>query len=395
MNTSDRNELRKRYKKDCPITRVQLRYVNAQKETVVQQGSSFGSMSEEDKFKYFDIAKKSLSGKIGDNLMDLSYTTKAENSDQYKLLNRLLKSKLKDEDAVNELFDQITASYQCDGNFLITAIHDSYDVQVKTSDKMKLDESEEVYDYIMVSICPMTQTKAALGFNKDGKSIGSMEKVWVAGAPVLAFTYPSFTDRSSDIHSVTVYYKDPKATQEVFTDQVLGCAGRKTASQCRDLLEDAVSENSGLSMLTLHEILMDMEEAREADGTSLTITPDIIVEAVKTACPDDEAVAEKIAEACKDTFDGEEPPADSFIDKKALKKTEAERRESELLNENAVLREQLRSAGLTPEKSNKPASGRGVRVRVPAGVRKKVEVSEDGTYIKIPIDENGYEVTEI
>ena len=395
MNTSDRNELKKRYKKDCPITRVALRYVNAQKDTVVQQETGFGNLSEEDQFKYFDIAKKSLGGKIGDNLMDLSYTSKDENSDAYKLLNKLLKSKLKDDEAVTELFDMITVSYQCDENFLITAFHDAYDVPVKTKDKMKLDESEEVFEYIMVTISPMKQSKGGLSYLKGSNSIGSREQDFVASAPVLAFMYPSFTDRSTDIHSVTVFYKDPTDTQELFTEQVLGCEGRKTATQCRELLEEAVTENSELSLITLHEILQDMEEDHEAEGTAFNITPDVIVEAVKTACPEDEAVAKKIAKACKETFDGEEPPADSFIDKKALKRTEHDRRESELLNENAVLREQLRSAGIKPEKPGKSAANRGVRVRVPAGVGKKVEVSDDGSYIKIPIDDSGYEVTEI
>lgn len=38
---------------------------------------------------------------------------------------------------------------------LILLFHDAYDVITKTKDNAKLDESEEVYEYILCAICPV------------------------------------------------------------------------------------------------------------------------------------------------------------------------------------------------------------------------------------------------
>ena len=154
-------------------------------------------------FKYLDIAKKSLSGTIGDNLMEFAYTSAQEDDENYRFMKGLLDSGLKNESLLDILFDKIIDSYVYDGNFLITVIADSYDVMTKTSDKLKLDESEEVFSYIIVSICPVNQTKAGLGYLPMENRMGAREKDWVAGAPEVAFMFPAFTDRAADIHHAT------------------------------------------------------------------------------------------------------------------------------------------------------------------------------------------------
>ena len=145
MTNSDRNELRRRFVKDNTISRLALCYVNAAREKVVVQNEMFLNLPEEDMFKYLDIAKKSLSGQIGDNLMEFSYTSAQEDDENYRFIKGLLDSKLKNESLLDILFDKIIDSYVYDGNFLITVITDSYDVMTKTGDKQKLDESEEVF----------------------------------------------------------------------------------------------------------------------------------------------------------------------------------------------------------------------------------------------------------
>ncbi|KOF57622.1 hypothetical protein AGR56_15030 [Clostridium sp. DMHC 10] len=44
---------------------------------------------------------------------------------------------------------------------------DAYDVMKKTTDNSKLDESEEVYEYILCAICPVSLAKPALGYLED------------------------------------------------------------------------------------------------------------------------------------------------------------------------------------------------------------------------------------
>ena len=59
----------------------------------------------------------------------------------------------------------------------------------KTSDNLKLDESEEVYEYLLVSVCPVALSKPGLGYRADENRIGARIRDWVVGQPELGFLY--------------------------------------------------------------------------------------------------------------------------------------------------------------------------------------------------------------
>lgn len=354
MTNSDRNELRRRFVKDNSISRLALCYVNSSREKVVVQNEVFLSLPEEDMFKYLDIAKKSLSGNIGDNLLELSYTGKQEEEENYRFLLELKESGLKNQELIDILFDKIIDCYVYDGNYLITAIYDTYDVPVKTSDKLKLDESEESFSYIVVSICPVNQTKAGLGYLPLENRMGAREKDWVAGAPEAAFMFPSFSDRSTDIHNVVFYTKDTAQLHEEIIDSVLGCSTKRTATQCREVLKDAVSnvvgpenkEKARNTLLEIHDSLNSILEeysAEEPETTERPLDRIILTAAIKDVIKDDAEVM-KIVNTCEEEFNKDQPSAELFVDKKALKKAEPERREKEFIKEIETLKTKLKDA---------------------------------------------------
>lgn len=356
MTNAERNELRRRFVKDNTISRLALCYVNAAREKVVVQNEMFLSLPEEDMYKYLDIAKKSLSGQIGDNLMEFSYTSAQEEDENYRFMKGLLDSKLKNESLLDILFDKIIDSYVYDGNFLITVITDSYDVMTKTTDKQKLDESEEVFSYIIVSICPVNQTKAGLGYLPTENKMGAREKDWVAGAPEVAFMFPSFNGRATDIHHVCYYTKDAADIHDEIIDSVLGCSRKKTATQCREVLKSAVVNAIGNDrpdktedvVIRIHDSLNNMLAESEAEGEDISeksLDKVVLSAAVKDVVKDD-AYVKKIVESCETEFDREPPVAEAFVDKKTLRKTEGERREKELVQEIAVLKDKLENAGV-------------------------------------------------
>ncbi len=84
----------------------------------------------------------------------------------------------------------IIDSYDYVGNYLILVFHDAYDVMTKTSDNNKLDESEEVYEYLLCAICPVTLTKPGLGYREDENRIGPRIRDWVVGVPDTGFVFP-------------------------------------------------------------------------------------------------------------------------------------------------------------------------------------------------------------
>ena len=84
---------------------------------------------------------------------------------------QLRETRLQDEKLLIEYYNRIIESYDYVGNYLIVLFHDTYDVPMKTTDNLTLDESEEVYDYIICAICPVQLSKAALGYREAEKGI--------------------------------------------------------------------------------------------------------------------------------------------------------------------------------------------------------------------------------
>ena len=79
MNKKDISELKRRFKKDsCTITRMCGCYVDSERNRVVKLGETFLNLDEEEFFKYLDIAKKALSGTIGNNLLELEFPMEEE-----------------------------------------------------------------------------------------------------------------------------------------------------------------------------------------------------------------------------------------------------------------------------------------------------------------------------
>ena len=187
MNKKDILEIKRRFKKEaCTFTRMCGCYVDADHNKITKIGETFLNLEDEEFYKYLEIAKKVLSGTIG----------------RQQFLMGLRESKLKNDDLMDTFYDMIIDSYDYVGNYLILIFHDAYDVMTKTSDNDKLDESEEVYEYLLCAICPVNLTKPGLGYREDENRIGPRIRDWVVGAPDTGFVFPAFTDRSTDIHSV-------------------------------------------------------------------------------------------------------------------------------------------------------------------------------------------------
>ena len=157
MRKKDILELKKRFKKDhCTFTKMCGCYVNGEKHIILKFRETFLNLEEDEYFKYLEIAKKVLSGTIGNNILELNFPLNEDlvNERQISLM-RLKNSRLRDDAILDDFYDSIIDSYDYTGNFLILIFHDAYDVMTKTTDNAKLDESEEVYEYVLCALCPV------------------------------------------------------------------------------------------------------------------------------------------------------------------------------------------------------------------------------------------------
>ena len=106
MNKKEILEIRKLLKKeDTRIDRICGCYVDGNKEKVTVMREAFLSLPEEEMFKYSDLFRKSLSGTLGRNLINMEFplAEEGEGGRQASLL-ALLQSELKEE-ALSDTFE--------------------------------------------------------------------------------------------------------------------------------------------------------------------------------------------------------------------------------------------------------------------------------------------------
>lgn len=359
MNKKDILELKRRLKKgECTFTKMRGCYVDSHKEIIVNINETFLNLADDEFFKYLDIAKKVLSGTVGNNLLELGFEPGEELSGgKQNFLLGLRDSELKNDALADRLFELIIDNYDYDGNYLILLFNDAYDVIVKTNDNNKLDESEEVYKYIICAICPVELTKAALGYREDEHRIGSRIRDWVVSMPENGFVFPAFTDRSSDIHSLMFYTKTPKEPKTDFAQAAFGCVPKRTAAEEKtafgEIVKAIASEDGSDDLVTgIHQALSAMSQ--ELD-TSTSSEPAVLdsrtIESMLTNGYISEDTAEKIESACREEF-GEEPPVlENIIDGKILEGSAKKQREAELQKEVAELKTQLAEAKSSSDSS--------------------------------------------
>ncbi len=358
VTKKDINEIKRRLKKEeCTIQRLAGCYVDASHEKVTQFSETFLNLEDEEFYKYLEIAKKALSGTLGNNLLELPFPNEAEeNGGMQQFFMGLRASELKNDDLLDRLYEQIIEHYDYVGNYLILVFYDVYDVPLKTTDNMKLDESEEMFPYILTAICPVNLSKPGLGYLADDNRIGPRIRDWVVDMPDVGFMFPSFADRSADVHNLTFYVKDPKDSRRNFVEMALGTGSKRTTTDQKltfhAIVKNALAPITGDDdsvMISIQESLQDKIPVEEdAFGESFAdesapLTTNIIAEVLQeNDIP--YAIVEQIQESFKEVFenkDDELPSIAAVVDEKKLAAVKKEQREDELEEQVSELQTEL------------------------------------------------------
>lgn len=341
-------ELRKRFTKNgATFTRLCGCYVDVNKNKVATFGHQFLSLDEEEFFKYLDIAKKSLGGKVGNNLLDLEFPTKEEQvGGRQQILIALRDSDLKDESLLNAYYDHIIDTYDRAGNYLILLFLDSYDVPAKGTDNIKLGESDEVYKYLICSICPVDMSKPALSFHENNNDFLSRERDWIVGVPETAVLFPAFTDRTTDIHSALFYTKNTKEPHVEFIMNGLGCDFKHTSDEKLEmfasLLSDEMGEdNEDIQLDVCLELNDRIEESLACNNTDHIIADKSFIEDTlkNSNVPDDKV--EKISKEYEEIFSKDIVTATDLLNEKLIANCEPIIEKRHLEEENAKLRKEV------------------------------------------------------
>jgi len=277
MNEKEIGEIRRRVRRDrSNMTAIYGCYVNSQKEIVSEFKKSTGLMPENEAEKYFGLLKRTLSGGIGKNLLDISFrTAQVADSPEHKLLMNLRSTGLKDENLRMSLYEKIIPAVDLDDSFLILLGCDSYDVPFKSKDgENQADASNETYTYLQCAICPVKLAKPSLRYDGESKEFQDGGADNVVSAPEMGFLFPAFDDRATNIYNALFYTHSPKMSHQALVEALFQVQPPKPAAEQKKsfeaLLTTSIADECSLEVVqTVHEQLrqcIDMhKESKVAD----------------------------------------------------------------------------------------------------------------------------------
>lgn len=304
MNKKEVLEIRKQFSPaNCAITRICGCYVDHEKNKKLQTKEAFLSLPEEEAFKYFDIFRKTLSGSIGKNLLNLDYSIEKEGRDTpHGILMELRKTKLQDDEILEEFYDNVIENYDYNENYYIILIHGMYDILGKASDGEEMfDASDEVHEFIMCSICPVKLSKAGLSYDAHDNRIEDRVRDWIVNNPDKGFLFPAFNDRITDIHSALYYTRKSDEIQPNMIENVIGAELTVSANEQKDLflylIEEVLDEKCDFETVrNIHDTLNEWINERNDSLTPLYLDKRDIGEIFEQS---------GVPEECMEKFDSE------------------------------------------------------------------------------------------
>lgn len=308
MNEKEIAEIRRRFRTDKnSIGRIRGCCVNEKKEIISEFDQTFGLMSNSEAEELLSLLRKTLSGGLGRNLIDMQFSnTQVLEGGEHAMLAKMRDSSLGESEAIKSFFAKTAATVEFDGSYLILLANDKYDVFTYHSDGEK-DGSSEVFSYFLCAICPVKTAKPFLEYSTGERRFRSTVRDSIVGSPFLGFMFPAFTGRKADIYSAMYYTKSLTDSQKAFTDAVFASElprpAQEQTSAFSMLLNSGEKDECSLGLVQsvqgqIHDMLADHKANREEEP--LTFTKSDVVALVRSA-----GISDKAAEKLETEFDTE------------------------------------------------------------------------------------------
>ena len=246
MNQKELGEIRRRFRPDHNnIQRIYGCYVNTNREIIASFEESLGLLSQNETEKYLTLLKKTLSGALGKNLLDISFATReVMEGEQYRLLSQLRRTELQDAALREEFCRAIIEKLDMEErNYLILMAYDVYDVPHYGKDGSRDDEGGELYKYFVCCVCPVKEGKPELGYEPEERRFHSAAIGQVVSAPELGFLFPAFDARSANIYNALFYTKDASLGHEDFVEAVFRAQAPIPAARQKELFGEMLSQS--------------------------------------------------------------------------------------------------------------------------------------------------------
>ncbi|MDE6455728.1 MAG: DUF4317 domain-containing protein, partial [Dysosmobacter sp.] len=267
--------------------------------------------------------KKSLSGSLGKNLIDVVFSTaQVMDSDEHRLLSALRESGLRDGEVREEFYRAVIGALDMeDSNYLILLAHDAYDVPHRGKDgEPDPDGADEVFSYILCSVCPVKNCKMELGYFPGENEFHSCAAGQIVSPPELGFLFPAFDGRAANIYNALFYARKPERLHQEFLDAVFRTEPPMSAAEQKEAFQGALTgaleEACSLEVVqAVHGRLLERIEAhkedKEAEPLALSAGE---IGGILRDCGVPEERAEAFREQCGRAFGGAALNPENLID---------------------------------------------------------------------------------
>ena len=277
MNDKEIAELRRRFRADrTAISRIRGAYVNEKREIISELDQSVALMTETEADELLSLLKKTLSGKVDTNLLDIHFTTRqVMESPEHKLLCNLRETALQDNDLVHEFYQKVIRSLEIEGNYMILLASDAYDVFTYRKDAGRDDESTEIFRYILCAICPIKMAKPSLSYYVRENCFRNVVADSVISPPALGFMFPAFDNRSTNLYGALYYTRATDNSHAEFADAIfntgaLPMPAKEQKETFRSVLAEAVGDDCSLPVVRsvhaqLHQAMEEHKISKEPE----------------------------------------------------------------------------------------------------------------------------------
>ena len=282
MNQKEVSELRRRWRLEKnAVSRIYGCFVNANKEIVADLDESLGMMSQDEGEQYLSLLKKTLSGTLGKNLIDIVFSTQqVMDSPEHRRLMALRSSGLKDNETRQDFYRTVIDSLDMGGSgYLLLMAFDTYDVPRRGRDgELQEDDAEEVFSYFLCGVCPLKLGKPELNYYPGDNEFHCAASQTVA-PPELGFLFPAFDDRAANIYNALFYSRKADELHQEFIDAVFHTEPPMSAAEQKEtfqnVLAEALEEGFNMELVqAVHERLTDRilrhKESKDPEPLALT-----------------------------------------------------------------------------------------------------------------------------
>ncbi len=247
-------------------------FVSSKGDILSEFEQSLGLMAEDDADLLLSLLRKTLSGSINRNLIEVEFSTaQVLESEEHKLLTTLRQTQLKAPEAVKALFQKIISTYVSEDNYIILAAHDRCDVFLKNSEGEDAEESSSVFPYIVCAVCPVTMGRSVMSYYMPAACFRAVCADTAVGAPTFGFTFPAFEDGGANIYKALYYTKDlennrPELMASLFGAEQAPMPAKEQKATFSDMLEQAMAEDCSMAVVkSVHNQLRGILEVHKQE----------------------------------------------------------------------------------------------------------------------------------